>query len=92
MISGNLQLLLSKDIAGNPPSRDAEFKLPLRASLEGQSLLRSYLRSQGVSRLEPRVVNVLASLIKGMDELLRRALGGEVEIETMVAGGLLKQP
>jgi CheY-like chemotaxis protein len=37
--------------------------------------------------LEPRVVNP-GRLIKGMDEMLRRALGGEIEVETVVAGGL----
>jgi CheY-like chemotaxis protein len=37
--------------------------------------------------LEPRVVNP-GRVIKGMDEMLRRALGGEVEVETVVAGGL----
>ena len=27
-------------------------------------------------------------LIKNMDEMLRRALGGEIEVETVIAGGL----
>jgi signal transduction histidine kinase len=37
--------------------------------------------------LEPRVVNA-GRLINGMDEMLRRALGGEIEVETVIAGGL----
>lgn len=37
--------------------------------------------------LEPRVINV-GRFIRGMDDLLRRTLGEEIEIETVVAGGL----
>ena len=37
--------------------------------------------------LEPKVINV-GRLIRGMDDMLRRALGEEVEIETTVSGGL----
>ena len=37
--------------------------------------------------LEPKVVNV-GRFIKGMDDMLRRSLGEEIEIETVVAGGL----
>src|ERR1700761_4625325 len=85
VISGNLQLL-SKDIAGN-----------VRAEMRVQNALggvarRSKLASQLLAfarrqPLEPRVVNA-GRLIKNMDEMLRRALGGEIEVETVVAGGL----
>ena len=37
--------------------------------------------------LEPKIVN-LGRLIGGIDDLLRRALGEEIEIETVIAGGL----
>jgi PAS domain S-box-containing protein len=85
VISGNLQLL-SKDIAGN-----------VRAAMRVQNALGSVARGSKLASqllafarrqpLEPRVVNV-GRLIKGMDEMLRRALGGEIEVETVVAGGL----
>ena len=37
--------------------------------------------------LEPKVVN-LGRFVSGMDDMLRRALGEGVEIETIIAGGL----
>jgi signal transduction histidine kinase len=37
--------------------------------------------------LEPLVLN-LGRLVRGMDEMLRRALGEDVEVETVSAGGL----
>lgn len=84
VISGNLQLL-SKDIAGN-----ARAEMRVQSALAGArgsklaSQLLAFARRQP---LEPKVVNA-GRLIKGMDEMLRRALGGEIEVETVVAGGL----
>ena len=46
--------------------------------------LLSFARRQP---LEPRAIN-LGRAIRGMDDLLRRALGEAVEIETIIAGGL----
>ncbi len=37
--------------------------------------------------LEPKVLNV-GRLIQGMDDMLRRSLGEEIEVETVVSGGL----
>ena len=85
VISGNLQLL-SKDVAGNP-----------RAEMRVQSALAGVAR--GVEACLPVACLRKAPaagteggerrpLIKGMDEMLRRALGGEIEVETVVAGGL----
>ena len=37
--------------------------------------------------LEPRTLNV-GRLLQGMDDLLRRSLGGAIEVETVIAGGL----
>ncbi len=37
--------------------------------------------------LEPKVVNI-GRFIKNMDDMLRRALGEEVEVETVISGGL----
>lgn len=85
VISGNLQLL-SKDIAGNPRA-EMRVQNALASVARGSKLASQLLAFARRQPLEPRVVNV-GRLIKGMDELLRRALGGEIEIETMVAGGL----
>jgi PAS domain S-box-containing protein len=85
VISGNLQLL-SKDLVGNPRA-EMRVQSALAGVARGSKLAAQLLAFARRQALEPRVVNV-GRLIKGMDELLRRALGGEIEIETVVAGGL----
>ncbi len=85
VISGNLQLL-SKDIAGNPRA-EMRVQSALAGVARGSKLASQLLAFARRQPLEPRVVNV-GRLIQGMDELLRRALGGEIEIETVVGGGL----
>jgi PAS domain S-box-containing protein len=85
VISGNLQLL-SKDIAGNARA-EMRVQSALAGVARGSKLASQLLAFARRQPLEPRVVNV-GRLIKGMDELLRRALGGEIEVETVVAGGL----
>src|SRR6201985_1731848 len=85
VISGNLQLL-SKDIAGN--ARDEmRVQSALAGVARGSKLASQLLAFARRQPLEPRVVNA-GRLIKGMDEMLRRALGGEIEVETVIAGGL----
>jgi PAS domain S-box-containing protein len=85
VISGNLQML-SKDIAGNAR---AEMRLQnaLGGVARGSKLASQLLAFARRQPLEPRVVNA-GRLIRGMDEMLRRALSGEIEVETVVAGGL----
>ena len=85
VISGNLQLL-SKDIAGNARA-EIRVQSALAGVARGSKLASQLLAFARRQPLEPRVVNV-GRLIKGMDEMLRRALGGEIEVETVVAGGL----
>ena len=85
VISGNLQLL-SKDIAGNARA-EMRVQNALAGVARGSKLASQLLAFARRQPLEPRVVNA-GRLIKGMDELLRRALGGETEVETVVAGGL----
>jgi PAS domain S-box-containing protein len=85
VISGNLQLL-SKDIAGNVRA-EMRVQNALGSVARGSKLASQLLAFARRQPLEPRVVNV-GRLIKGMDEMLRRALGGEIEVETIVAGGL----
>lgn len=85
VISGNLQLL-AKDVADIPrASRRVENALvgvDRAAKLTGQLL--AFGRRQA---LEPRVTNV-GRLIADMDHLLRRALGEETQIQTVVEEGL----
>jgi PAS domain S-box-containing protein len=85
IISGNLQLL-TKEIAGN---ERAERRVANAAVAVGRgSKLASQLLAFGRRQpLEPKAINI-GRLVSGMDELLRRALGEAVEIETIVSGGL----
>jgi PAS domain S-box-containing protein len=85
VISGNLQLL-SKDIAGNARA-EMRVQSALAGVARGSKLASQLLAFARRQPLEPRVVNA-GRLIKSMDEMLRRALGGEIEVETVVAGGL----
>jgi PAS domain S-box-containing protein len=85
VISGNLQLL-SKDIAGNARA-EMRVQSALAGVARGSRLASQLLAFARRQPLEPKVVNA-GRLIKGMDEMLRRALGGEIEVETVVAGGL----
>lgn len=85
VIGGNLQLL-TKDLEGNTKGERR-----LRNAMEGverggrlPSQLLAFGRRQP---LAPKVVN-LARLVRGMDEMLRRALGEAIEIETVIGGGL----
>jgi PAS domain S-box-containing protein len=85
VISGNLQLL-AKDIVGNDRAerRVANAHLAVNRGAKLASQLLAFGRRQA---LEPKVVNI-GRLVSGMDELLRRALGEAIEIETIGAGGL----
>ena len=85
VISGNLQLL-SRDLAGN---EKAEKRLHnAMAGVSRGAKLASQLLSFGRRQpLAPRVVNI-GRFIRETDDLIRRALGDGIEIETVVAGGL----
>jgi len=85
VVSGNLQLL-SKSIHGNI---QAEQRLEnALAGVERGSKLASQLLAFGRRQpLEPKVINV-RKLVQNMDDMLRRALGEEIELETIVSGGL----
>jgi PAS domain S-box-containing protein len=85
VISGNLQLL-SKDIAGNARA-EMRVQSALAGVARGSKLASQLLAFARRQPLEPRVVNP-GRLIKNMDEMLRRALGGEIEVETVVGGGM----
>ncbi|MEH3045554.1 response regulator [Sphingomonas adhaesiva] len=85
VVSGNLQLLM-KDVAGN---ERAETRVAnAMAGVSRGSRLASQLLAFGRRQaLEPKVVNV-TRFVGGMDDMLRRAIGEGVEIETIVGGGL----
>ncbi|ARP97359.1 PAS domain-containing sensor histidine kinase [Bordetella genomosp. 13] len=87
VIGGNLQLL-AKDVAASGNERA---QLRLRNALGGVSRgskLASQLLSFGRRQpLAPTVVN-LGRFIRGMDDMLRRALGEGIELETVAAAGL----
>ncbi|WP_223640762.1 PAS domain-containing protein [Corallococcus sp. EGB] len=85
VVGGNLQLL-QRDVAGNERGmqrvRSALGAVERGARLSGQLL--AFSRRQP---LEPRSLS-LGRLLRGMDDLLRRALGEDVEVETVIGGGL----
>ncbi|ANY85344.1 histidine kinase (plasmid) [Microvirga ossetica] len=85
VISGNLQLL-SKDVAGNERA-ETRVQNALAGVSRGSKLASQLLAFGRRQPLEPKVVNV-GRFIKGMDDMLRRALGEEIEVETVVSGGL----
>ncbi|PDT12498.1 response regulator [Rhizobium sp. M1] len=85
VISGNLQLL-GKDVAesGRAKERIANALVAVERGSRLASQLLAFGRRQP---LEPKVINI-GRLVTGMDDMLRRALGEEIEVETVVAGGL----
>jgi len=85
VISGNLQLL-GRDVAGNERA-EQRVQNALTGVSRGARLASQLLAFGRRQALEPKVINV-GRFIRGMDDLLRRALGEEIEIETTVSGGL----
>ena len=85
VIGGNLQLL-SRDIAGNDKA-ERRVQNAMTGVARGAKLASQLLSFGRRQALAPRVVNI-GRLIRETDELIRRALGDEIEIETIVAGGL----
>lgn len=85
VVSGNLQLL-AKDVAGMAPAerRIANAMAGVSRGTKLASQLLAFGRRQA---LEPKVINV-SRVIRGMDEMLRRAIGEGIEVETVVGGGL----
>jgi len=85
ILRGNLELLESRH------KRDGWTRERLDKAIDaverGAKLASQLLAFGRQQPLRPLVIN-LASAIRGMDDLLRRALGETVQIETVVAGGL----
>ena len=85
VVSGNLQLL-SKDVAGNERA-ERRIQNALTGVSRGSKLASQLLAFGRRQPLEPKVVN-LGRYLRGLDEMLRRAIGEEIELETIGGGGL----
>ena len=85
VVSGNLELI-SREIAEN----DRAMRLvgnALAGVSRGAKLASQLLAFGRRQPLAPKVMNI-GRLVTGMDDMLRRALGETIEIETIVSGGL----
>jgi len=85
VIAGNLQLL-QRDVVGNERAL-SRVQTAARAVDRGAKLASQLLSFARRQPLQPLIVN-LSRLVRGMDELLRRTLGEDVQMETVTAGGL----
>jgi len=85
VITGNLNLL-SKDVAGNERA-EARLGNALAGVARGAKLASQLLAFGRRQPLEPKVVNI-GRFLKTFDDMLRRALGEEIEVESVVSGGL----
>ena len=85
VISGNLQLL-APDVSEMPVSR-RRVENALASVQRGAKLAASLLAFARKQPLEPKTVKV-SRLITGMEDMLRRSLGEEIEIETVMSAGL----
>jgi CheY-like chemotaxis protein len=85
VISGNLQLL-TRDMGANTLAGQ-RLQTALVALDRGARLASQLLAFARRQPLAPKVVN-LGRLLRGFDDMLRRALGEGIEVETIIAGGL----
>nr|WP_272874855.1 response regulator [Roseomonas marmotae] len=84
ILSGNLQLLQRRLHEREDQKRVSASLAAVERGAKLASQLLAFARRQP---LEPRAIN-LGRIIRDMDELLRRALGEAIEVETVIAGGL----
>lgn len=85
VVSGNLQLL-SKEVAGNLRA-EAKINNAMAGVSRGSKLASQLLAFGRRQALEPKVVNI-SRFVRDMDEMIRRAIGEAIEVETVVGGGL----
>jgi signal transduction histidine kinase/DNA-binding response OmpR family regulator len=85
VIAGNLQLL-QMSLAGNAEAQ-RRLEAAAFAADRGAKLSSQLLAFARRHPLQPVATNI-GRVLRGMDDLLRRALGESVQIETVVAGGL----
>ena len=88
IISGNLQLLQMAGEGSEARKDSARWIGNARSAVEKGAKLASYLLAFGRRQpLEPKVIKV-GRLLANMEDMLRRALGEEIEIEMVISGGL----
>ncbi|APR34350.1 response regulator [Paraburkholderia sp. SOS3] len=85
VVGGNLQLL-AEDVAGSERAAQ-RVRNALAGVARGAKLAAQLLAFGRRQPLAPKVVN-LGRFVRGLDDMLRRALGDGIEIETIVSGGL----
>jgi PAS domain S-box-containing protein len=85
VISGNLQLLLS-DVASNPRALK-RVENAIGGVTRGARLASQLLAFGRRQALEPRVVKI-SRYVAGMDDMLHRTIGEEIELQTVIAAGL----
>ena len=85
VIAGNLQLL-GTDVAANPRAL-RRVDNAMAGVLRGAKLASQLLAFGRRQALEPKVVRIGRN-VAAMDDMLRRALGEEIEMETVVQAGL----
>ncbi len=85
VVAGNLHLL-SKAVAGNERA-ERQVANALAGVGRGAKLSSQLLAFARRQPLEPKVVN-LGRLVNGMEDMLQRSLGEEIEIEAVISGGL----
>ena len=88
IISGNLQLLEMNPGGVDGVANTKRWIGNARQAVEKGAKLASYLLAFGRRQpLEPKVVKI-GRVVTGMEDMLRRALGEEVEVELAISGGL----
>ena len=85
VIGGNLHLLM-RDVSGNIRA-EQRVQNAIAGVSRGAKLASQLLAFGRKQPLAPEPVN-LARLVREMDDLLRRALGEGIEVETVASGGL----
>jgi PAS domain S-box-containing protein len=85
VIHGSLELL-GRDLVGHRQAL-ARVENALSAVDRGARLASQLLAFARRQPLQPRVVNI-GCFVRGLEEMLLRSLGGQVEVETVVAPGL----
>jgi PAS domain S-box-containing protein len=85
VIGGNLQLL-ARELEGDPRAGQ-RLRNALAGVARGSKLAAQLLAYGRRQALAPKTVN-LGRLVRGVDEMLRRALVEGIEIETAIAAGL----
>lgn len=85
VVAGNLQLI-ARDVATNERAQTRISKA-MAGVTRGAKLASQLLAFGRRQALEPKVVNVTL-FVRDMDDMLRRAIGEGIEIETIVEGGL----